>query len=393
MDDPTPRNVADLARDAAAIADHLGAEIAVVGHVAGEWFRGGSDAVLRPGSITKVFTATALLQCVDDGLLSLDDPVNRWVPHIRPDVHVRHLLSHSSGIDAGDLFVDTGEDDDCLERYVALLDGVGSVFEPGEACSYNNAGMVMAGHIVSLLRGTTYEDALTTFVFERAGLEHATHELARNGNPICSRAVGPAGATLACTAEDLVRFAIARDLLKPDTSALMRTMHVEAPGGVIQNAGFGLGWQIWRNEHGETVRHGGAFPGMSAILVVDEARDAALALMSPFGHGINAMNPLLDARGAVVTDVPPTSLAAYVGRFESHAMAISIERAGDGLQLQLGQFPAMPIEPVDRGTFTLAGEPFAFFGFDDAGAPRFMRFRMRVQRRVAGAIPDLGGRI
>ena len=378
-----PRNVADLARDAAPLAEQLGADIAIAGWVDGEWFRGGSDAILRPGSITKVFTATALLQCVDDGLLSLDDPVCRWVPHLRPDIAVRHLLSHSSGIDAGDLFVDTGTDDDCLARYLDLLDGVGSIFEPGEACSYNNAGMVAAGHVASLLRGMTYEDVVRTYVFDRAGLESATFELADNGNPICSRALGPAGATLACTAEDLVRFAISEDLVAPEAAALMRSMHVEAPGGVVQNAGFGLGWQIWRNEHGETARHGGAFPGMSAILAHDVARRAALALMSPFGHGINAMNPLLDARGAVVTDVPPASLDAYVGRYESHAMKIAIERAGDGLQLQLGSFPAMPIEPVDRGTFTLAGEPFAFFGFDGVGSPRFMRFRMRVQQRVA----------
>ena len=383
MDDPTtPRDVAELAREAAPLAEQLGADISVVGWVDGAWFRGGSGAVLRPGSITKVFTATAVLQCVEDGLLSLDDPVCRWVPQLRPDVLVHHLLTHSSGIDAGDLFVDTGDDDDCLARYLELLDGVGSIFEPGEACSYNNAGMVAAGHIVSLVRDTTYEDALQTHVFERAGLASARFELAANGNPICSRALGPAGASLACTAEDLVRFAVADDLVRPDTAARMRTMHVEAPGGVVQNAGFGLGWQIWRNEHGETARHGGAFPGMSAILVHDVARNAALALMSPFGHGINAMNPLLDARGAVVTDEPPASLDAYVGRYESHAMKIAVERTDGGLQLQLGSFPAMPIEPVDRGTFTLAGEPFAFFGFDDAGAPRFMRFRMRVQRRV-----------
>ena len=383
MDDPKPRSVAELARDAAPLAEQLGAGIAIVGWVDGEWFRGGSDAALRPGSITKVLTATAVMQCVDDGLLSLDDPVCRWVPHLRPDVLVHHLLSHSSGVDAGDLFVDTGDDDDCLARYLELLDGVGSIFEPGEACSYNNAGMVAAGHVVSLVRGMTYEDVLRTFVLDRAGLASARFALAGNGNPICARALGPAGATLACTAEDLVRFAIADDLVQPDTATRMRTMHVEAPGGVVQNAGFGLGWQIWRNEHGETARHGGAFPGMSAILVHDHARRAALALMSPFGHGINAMNPLLDARGPVVTDVPPASLDAYVGHYESHAMKIAVDRTDGGLQLQLGSFPAMPIEPVDRGTFTLAGEPFAFFGFDDGGAPGFLRFRMRVQRRVA----------
>ena len=160
-------------------------------------------------------------------------------------------------------------------------------------------------------------------------------------------------------------------------------MQVEAPGGVVQNAGFGLGWQIWRNEHGETARHGGAYPGMSAVLVLDVARHAAVAFMSPHAAGINVINPLLDPRGAVVTDEPPASLDLYVGRYESHVMKIAIERADDGLQLTLGSFPPMPISAVDRSTFTLAGEPFAFFGFDERGAPAFMRFRMRVQRRVS----------
>jgi hypothetical protein len=296
-------------------------------------------------------------------------------------VLVHHLLSHSSGIDAGDLFVDTGDGDDAIEQYVALLDGVGSIFEPGHTCSYNNAGMVIAGHIVSLLRASTYEDVVQSHVFDRAGMRGATFDLERNDNPICSRGLTPAGAAAACTAEDLVRFAISTDLVKPDTSALMRTLRVEAPGGVVQNCGFGLGWQIWRNDFGETVRHAGGYPGMSALVVHDAAADATVAFMSPFGTGINAINALLDARGAVVTDEPPSSLDLYVGEYRSQTMKIVVSRTDDGLQLQLDPYPAMPIVPVDRGTFSLVGEPFAFFDFDDDGAPRYMRFRMRVQRR------------
>lgn len=382
MDNPTQRPVAELARDAVAVAEAMGAGVEVAGRVGGEWFLGGDGAVQRPGSVTKLFTATAVMQLVDEGLLALDDPVARWIPHIRGDVLVHHLLSHSSGIDAGDLFVDVGDDDDCLGRYLALLDGVGSIFEPGEACSYNNAGMVAAGHILALLRGMRYEDAVQSHVFDRAGMTNATFDLERNGNPICSRGLTPAGAAAACTADDLVRFASSGDLLQPETAALMRRLRVAAPGGVVQNCGFGLGWQIWRNDFGETVRHAGAYPGKAAIVVVDEAADAVVAFMSPFGNAINAINALLDARGAVVTDQPPASLDAYVGHFESHAMKSEISRVDDGLELTLGSFPAMPIEPVDRGTFTLAGEPFAFFDFDESGAPKYMRFRMRVQRRV-----------
>ena len=384
MTHPTIRNVAELAADAPALAETLGARMDVAGRVGDTWFVGGAGAVQRPGSITKVVTATAVMQLVDEGRVALDDPVSRWVPFIRPDVHVHHLLSHSSGIDATDVFVDTGEDDDAIARYVELLDGVGSVFEPGETCSYNNAGMVLAGRIVELERDATYEDACTEHVLERAGMEGASFELARNGNPMCSRGLAPAGATLQCTATDLVQLATSRDLVRPETAALMRTLRVDAPGGVRQNRGFGLGWQVWRNEHGETARHGGAFPGSSAVLVHDVARDAAIAFMSPFGHGINAINPLLDPRGATAEDEQPSSLDVYLGEYTSQMATVRVARAedGDGLTLQLGSFPPMPIELVDRSTFTLAGEPFAFFDFEPDGTPRFMRFRMRVQRHL-----------
>src|SRR4051794_13944409 len=111
MEKPTVRTTAELARDADALVEELGAGLEVVGVVEGRWTEAGAGAVLRPGSITKVVTATAVLQAIDDGLLGLDDPVSRWVPHIDGDVLVRHLLSHSSGIDAGDVFVDTGDGD------------------------------------------------------------------------------------------------------------------------------------------------------------------------------------------------------------------------------------------------------------------------------------------
>ena len=373
----------ELARDPSAVAETLGNEAAVAGGVGGRIETGGSTEVLRPGSITKAVTATAVMQCVDDGLLELDDPVTRWAPDLPAAVTIRHLLSHSSGIDAGDVFVDTGDGDDCLARYVDLLAGAGMLFEPGHTFSYNNAGMVLAGHIASLVRDATYEDVVRRHVFEAAGMERASFEPEHNGDPICSRALAPAGGTMACTAEDLVRFATA-SLVKPDTAALMRTHQVAAPGGVVQMTGVGLGWQIWRSENGETIRHGGAYPGQAAVVVTDPHTDATLAMMMPIAAGINAMNALLDSPDVVAIDEPPVSLDAYVGEYASHAMSIVVSRTPDGgLQATgSGGLPPFPITPVDRSTFTVMGSRFAFLDFDDRGAPGLMRWRMRVQRRI-----------
>ena len=89
------------------------------------------DSVFQIGSITKTWTATMVAQLVDEGRLSYDATVADVLPGVRLGVDdrsdrvtVRHLLTHTSGID-GDIFVDTGRGDDCVERYVALLADAG----------------------------------------------------------------------------------------------------------------------------------------------------------------------------------------------------------------------------------------------------------------------------
>ena len=83
------------------------------------------DSVFQIGSMTKVWTATVVMQLVDEGKLDLDAPISRRAaraearrtPTSPRRVTMRHLLTHTSGID-GDVFTDTGRGDDCLEKYV-----------------------------------------------------------------------------------------------------------------------------------------------------------------------------------------------------------------------------------------------------------------------------------
>jgi CubicO group peptidase (beta-lactamase class C family) len=113
-----------------------------------------TDSVFQVGSITKIWTATMIMQLVDEGLLSLDTTVSEVLPGARlgtadvgGQVTVRHLLTHTSGID-GDVFTDTDRGDDCVERYVGLLAEVPSVFTPGATYSYCNSGYVLLGRIM-----------------------------------------------------------------------------------------------------------------------------------------------------------------------------------------------------------------------------------------------------
>src|SRR5687768_12567477 len=106
------------------------------------------DSLFQIGSISKAWTASMIVQLAAEGRLRLDDPIVKLLPEAPVDrrVTVRHLLTHTSGID-GDVFTDTGRGDDCLERYVGLLGDVDQLFEPGTAYSYCNAGFVLLGRL------------------------------------------------------------------------------------------------------------------------------------------------------------------------------------------------------------------------------------------------------
>ena len=103
------------------------------------------------------------MQLVDEGLLDLDTPVVEVLPELRladPDVTkqvtMRHLLTHTSGID-GDVFTDTGRGDDCLEKYVDLLADAAQNHPLGATWSYCNSGFSLLGRVIEKLTGKTWD--------------------------------------------------------------------------------------------------------------------------------------------------------------------------------------------------------------------------------------------
>ena len=128
------------------------------------------------GSVTKTFTATAVMRLVADGKVALDAPVRRYVPELAladeraaDQITVLNLLNHTSGLDWG-VIGDFGEGDDALARYVSALAGLPLVAPPGVRPSYSQAGYNLAGRIVAKVTGLTYEKAVASLVFDPAGL-------------------------------------------------------------------------------------------------------------------------------------------------------------------------------------------------------------------------------
>jgi CubicO group peptidase (beta-lactamase class C family) len=118
------------------------------------------------GSVTKTYTATALMRLVASGQVQLKAPVRRYVPdlQLKDDqaadvVIVLNLLNHTSGL-GWDLIVDTGGGGDALTGYVAKMAELDQIAPPGARASYSQPGYCLAGRVIEKVLGMPYERPL-----------------------------------------------------------------------------------------------------------------------------------------------------------------------------------------------------------------------------------------
>ena len=140
------------------------------------------DAMFEIGSVTKQFTAVALLQLRDQGKLSLDDDITRWLPDFDTRGHtvtLRHLLDHTSGIAD---FTETREFGSLStnirfprDSAYALLQRQSPQFEPGAAQIYNNSGFWLLGLVIERASGMTYEDYIEEHLFAPLGMTRSMY--------------------------------------------------------------------------------------------------------------------------------------------------------------------------------------------------------------------------
>lgn len=241
-----------------------------------------TDSLFQIGSISKVWTATLALQLVEDGKLDLDRPVRAYLPEFRLTdesaaalITTRQLLCHTAGFE-GDRFTDTGRGDDAIARYVELLGETPQLFEPGELFSYNNAGYVVIGRIIEILRGKPYIQCLREHLIQplelaytatdaeeailhRAAVGHFPSGPEDSPQPAgvwaLPRSLAPAGSALTMTARDLLTFARGHlcddgGVLGTETIHAMRTEHMRMSPITAHGDAWALGWEIFHvGEH------------------------------------------------------------------------------------------------------------------------------------------------
>ena len=136
------------------------------------------DASFEIGSVTKQFTGAATLQLMEQGKLSLDDDITKYISFNTKGkkVTIRHLLSHTSGIKGYTelpLFEKVSVHKYPKDTLLRLVEKENFDFEPGEALIYNNTGFFMLGLIIEKVSGMSYEEYVSKNLFEKAGMTNS----------------------------------------------------------------------------------------------------------------------------------------------------------------------------------------------------------------------------
>ncbi|WP_433758019.1 serine hydrolase domain-containing protein [Nocardia sp. CA-135398] len=274
------------------------------------------DTMFVVGSVSKTFTATALMRLVAEGRVELDAPVRRYVPEFAPsdavadEITVLRLLNHTAGLE-WKLGVDTGEGDDALARHAAKLGESPLIAEPGARASYSQAAFNLAGRIIENVTGSSFERAVTSLLFEPLGLAHSCYAINDvmtrrfavghnvDGNGVLAvarqwkdnRANNPGGG-VATSVSDLLRWARfhlgdgrtegGERILPTGLLHRMREQTVELRGSTLGDA-FGICWFLREVDGVATIGHGGSGNGQFADLLIVPERNFAVAVTSNAG--------------------------------------------------------------------------------------------------------------
>jgi len=271
------------------------------------------DTKLNLGSMDKMFTAVVVGQLVDEGRLSFDDPVSKfldatWTKADLSKVRVKHLLSHTSGL--GSYFNDTYDRTarHLLRRvrdYKPLVAGETLEFEPGTRSRYSNTGFLLAGAVIEAATGRDYFDVVRERLYARAGMKNSdSYDIdlvvpnlgigySRERTPGSGRTWrantfahvvrgGPAGGGYS-TVEDLLAFA---EALR--SGGLVSDATREAlwsPKPELSSPSYGYGFGVTRGALGRVVGHGGGFSGISSNLDIYLDAGFAVAVLTNVDGG------------------------------------------------------------------------------------------------------------
>lgn len=351
----------------------------------------------RIGSITKQFTAAAILKLHEQGRLNLEDHLSKFIPSWPrgAEITVLHLLHHTSGIHdytQKPNFSENAPTHIALEDLIRSFQHDSADFEPGEQFRYNNSGYALLKQIVEKVSGASYETYLRTTFFEPLGLKHTgVYPLEPQGPDDAVGYAFESGAIRRAKNWDPSRLAGAGELCSTvgdlflwnealfggkilSTESLRTAFAVGLVKGDdpthLEETGYGCGWIIDSLRGEREIGHGGELAGFGSYLLRLPGRRLTVVVLlncvpqMPTLHQWNLARDVA-ARAATLppattskffADIKDADLQAIVGRYEmGHEMALHVTREDRRVFFEITGRPRTEIFPISDRRFVVAG--------------------------------------
>ncbi len=253
------------------------------------------DYVFQLGSMTKQFTAVAILQLAEQGKLKLDIPITNYIPHYPggDKITIHHLLTHTAGIkDFTQMksLNSIAQKDLSPKEMVDFFKNEPADFAPGTQFSYNNSGYVVLGYIIEIVSGETYENYIQKHIFDKAGMGHSRyasdvaliHKRAYGyrkkgeayfNKPYISFSIPFSSGALMSTVDDMLLWqnALNQNLLLNASSTNLAFSKYKLNNG--EALAYGYGWHLKSINGVPTREHGGSVFGFKTMGVYIPGKD------------------------------------------------------------------------------------------------------------------------
>ncbi len=352
------------------------------------------ETKFRIGSVTKQFTAAAILKLQEEGKLSVQDPISKYLPDFPrgDEITIHHLLTHTSGIHSFTEkpgFMETVTMKKTPEEIIAMFKNDDLDFNPGDNWHYSNSGYFLLGYLVEKISGQSYGEFLHSVFFKPLGMKNTgVHNSSKilsneaygysyeNGNYYKAlnwdmSQAGGAG-SLYSTVYDLYLWNEAifhGKVLSESTLQAAFTPATLNDGRIPKGfgTGYGYGWQITEYRGLKEISHTGGLQGFTSALIRYPEKEITIAVLhnsmpsnnvstSQIAQNIaefyfwnemeSQVSPVVDS------SVNVADYNDYVGQYEYPMGALmQITHEGNRLYAQLGGQPKFEIFPSTRDEF------------------------------------------
>ncbi|CAN7653931.1 serine hydrolase [Massilia sp. LjRoot122] len=342
------------------------------------------EMAMRIGSMTKQFTATGILMLADEGKLSVEDEISKYLPDYPTQgkkITIEHLLTHTSGIvsyTGKPGFAQRAPQDITVAAQIDSFKNDPMQFEPGSTWRYNNSGYYLLGAIIEKVSGQPYHAFLEQRIFAPLGMEHTAYEgyerskwPSAAGHSPAEKGFGPArtlgknqsyaAGELVSTVDDLAKWdaAVGRKLLKPATWQRAFTSYRLLDG---KDSNYGYGWEMTLIQGEPTIGHSGSTRGFRSYGLRVPSKGVYVAVLTNGDAGMVVPDVVARRAAAVAIGKPLPEfreIALDAASLDAVAGVYSVDkdtqrvfrRDGEFLSLQRNGRGPLVLKPMSANEF------------------------------------------